>query len=126
MAVLATYNFDWVRGTTLPFIVSMKENGIPIALDDIRLSVYAGSTMLFRMSLASNPGTNGTPGTVQETSPGIFTFTPTAAQTRSLKVTAAGAAGKNKYEVEIRRGALEAVYLMGAIAGIGGINDDEA
>jgi hypothetical protein len=116
----------WVRGTTAPFVVQMVFDNVPIELDDIRLTVFNnnGKDLAFRLTLEDNEGT-GEPGSVEETDPGVFTFTPTAEQTRSLTKTASGLPGKNTYEVEVRNGAHENVYLMGVIQGIGGINDDE-
>lgn len=127
MADLAIYDFKWIRGTTAPLIVSFKVDGTPIPYDDVRLSVYTGSTLAFRITLADNEDTVGAqdPGTVKVTSPGTFSFMPTAEQTRSLTKTNLDAPGKNSYEVEIRNGADEEVYLMGTIAAIGGLNDDE-
>ena len=122
MANLGIYDFMWVRGTTLPLIVSMQLSGSPIPYDDIRLSVFKGKNLAFRLTLEDNEGTG--PGTVEITGPGIFKFTPTADQTRSLAQTPNdGSIGKNSYEVEIRDGVLEAVYLLGTIAAIGGLND---
>lgn len=120
------YDFVWVRGTTGPLIVSMKIDNVPIPYSDMRLSVYraGGKTLAFRITLAENEG-NG-PGTVEITSPGVFKFMPTADQTRSLDVTPNdGTPGKNRYEVEVRNGLDEEVYLLGTIAAIGGLNDDE-
>lgn len=127
MTDFATYDFTWIRGTTTPFIVQMATGTppVPIALDDIRLSVYKdnGKNLAFRLTLVDNPGT--LPGQVYEATPGVFVFTPTAAQTRLLTKTAEGAVGKNRYEVEVRLDEQEDVYLLGTIAAIGGINDDE-
>lgn len=126
MAELGTYNFLWVRGTTAPLIVSFKIDDVPLPFDDVRLSVYKGKgkTLAFRLSLVDDGGVG--PGTVQIDSPGVIRFTPTAAQTRGLDETANdGSEGKNRYEVELRNGLDEEVYLMGVIAAVGGINDDE-
>jgi hypothetical protein len=117
-------DFNWVRGTTTPLIVGMVIDSVPVPYDDVRLSVYNGSTLAFRLTLEDHEGTG--PGTVEITAPGVFKFTPTAAQTRSLKQSKTdGSPGKSSYEVEIRNGELEDVYLMGVISGIGGLNDDE-
>ena len=116
-------DFNWVRGTTSPLVVGLHQDSVPLPYDDIRLSVYNGSTLVFRITLESNEGEG--PGTVQITSPGWFKFTPTPEQTRALKQVKIDAGGKNNYEVELRNGTSELVYLMGTIAGIGGINDDE-
>jgi hypothetical protein len=126
MADLGVFDFTWVRGTTAPFIVAMKINDVPIPYDDIRLSVFNGNTLAFRITLEANEATGAqTPGTVKITNPGEFTFMPTAEQTRLLTKVAQGAPGKSSYEVEIRNGQDEEVYLLGTIAGIGGLNDDE-
>jgi hypothetical protein len=127
MADLGVYDFRWVRGTTAPLIVSFKINDVPIPYDDVRLSVWKGGVLAFRITLADNEDTAGAqnPGTVKVVSPGTFQFMPMAAQTRSLIKTADGAVGKNSYEIEIRNGEDEEVYLMGTIAAIGGLNDDE-
>lgn len=123
MADLGTYDFEWVRGTTEPLVVSLKINDVPIAADDVRLSVYKGKNLAFRLTLADDAGTG--PGKVSVDT-GVYTFQPTEAQTRSLNETARGDAGKNSYELAVRNGADERVYLLGTIAGIGGLNDDES
>lgn len=120
------YDFVWVRGTTAPIIVANKIDGVPIPYSDMRLSVYKGKgkKLAFRLTLLENEGTG--PGTVEIVSPGTFKFTPTAEQTRSLDETPNdGTPGKNSYEVETRNGEDEEVYLLGTIAAIGGLNDDE-
>jgi hypothetical protein len=122
MADLAIYDFDWIRGTTSPLIASFKINGTPIPVEDIRLSVFNSKTLAFRLTLADNAGTG--PGTVSADA-GTYTFTPTAEQTRLLKQGKQGQPGKSSYEIEIRNGTSEIVYMMGTINGIGGINDDE-
>jgi hypothetical protein len=121
------FDFTWVRGSTTPLRLSFKIDGVAIPHTDIRLSVSKanGKTPAFLLSLADDPGIG--PGKVNEITPGVFDFMPTAAQTRSLTPSANdGSPGKNKYEVEIRNGQEENIYLLGTIAGIGGINDDEA
>jgi hypothetical protein len=125
MATYATYDFSWIRGTTTPLIVGMKIDNVPIELDDIRLSVFHknGKSLAFRITLVDNEGTD--PGSVHESTPGVFTFTPTAAQTRLLDESKDGAAAKNRYEIETRLGMAEDVRMIGKITGIGGINDDE-
>lgn len=126
MAELGIYDFLWVRGTTAPLIVSFMIDNVALPFDDVRLSVYKnkGKDLAFRLTLADNAGAG--PGTVTIDSPGVVRFTPTAAQTRGLDETANdGSEGKNRYEVELRNGDDEEVYLMGKIAAVGGINDDE-
>jgi hypothetical protein len=117
------FDFDWVRGTTSPYIVRLTIDDVAIDYDDVRLSVYNGSTLAFRLTLEDNAGTD--PGCVNETEPGVLEFIPTPAQTRMLKKVNVGSVGKSSYELEVRDGLMEWVFLMGTIAGIGGINDDE-
>lgn len=122
MSDLGIFDFDWVRGTTMPLVVTLKVDGTPIPADDVRLSVYNGSALAFRLSLADNAGSG--PGKVTNDT-GTYTFTPTEQQTRSLKQGKRGQPGKSAYEIAVRNGRDEKVYIMGAINGIGGINDDE-
>jgi hypothetical protein len=122
------YDFAWIRGTTTPLLVGFNLNGSPMPFDDARLSVYdrAGETLLFRLSLSNNPGFG--PGTASIDGAGVITFHPTAQQTRDLIASRIGTPpgnGRNRYEIEIRQGAEESVFIMGNIAAIGGINDDE-
>lgn len=131
MANYGICNFTWIRGTTTPLIMTYTQNDVPLVFDDARLSVYDKASptpnLLFRLTLADNPGTG--PGTVsKDIVTGKLTFHPTEEQTRAMipsKVGTAAEKGKNKYEVELRNGAEADVYLLGTIAAIGGLNDDE-
>lgn len=113
------YDFTWVRGTNVPLIVRFKQGDNPVPFDDARLRVYNGSNFLFMLSI--------TEGGAEVTDPaaGEVTFTPDVEDTRSLAQSKVGAVGKNQYEIELRNGPSEVVYVMGTIAGIGGLNDDE-
>jgi hypothetical protein len=99
-----------------------KANGVALEFDDARISVFKdnGKTLAFRASVQA--------GTIVISDPanGEITFRPTAAQTRGLTESKPDAVGKNKYEVELRNGTDEEVYVYGTIAAIGGLNDDEA
>jgi hypothetical protein len=121
-APYTTFDFEWVRGTTHPFVMRFTQNGDPIAADDVRLSVWNknGKTLAFRVSLQG--------GEIAHTDidTGEYTFIPTAAQTRALTESKEGEDPKNRYEVEIRDGESEEVYLLGKITGTGGLNDDES
>jgi len=122
----ATYDFTWVRGSTTPLRLSFMVDNVAIPYDDIRLSVYKGKTLAFRLSITQDLDTTGNPGTVLQNAPGDVSFIPTSFQTRSLTQTPNdGTTGKNSYEVEVRNGLDEQVYLLGTIAAIGGLNDDE-
>lgn len=113
------YDFTWVRGTNEPVIMRFKQNDVAIPFDDARMRVYNGSTFLFMLSVS------GDGGEITDAPNGEVMFSPTAAQTRSLAQSKIGATGKNSYEVELRDGESELVYVLGTIAGIGGLNDDE-
>lgn len=113
-----TYNFKIVRGTTNGLILRLKttdgsEEKVPLEFDDVRLSVYRqGGALLFRKSIGDG---------IEVTDPGEgeVTWQPTAAETRSLPL--------NKpcmYEVEVRIGETQDVYMQGTICGVGGLNDD--
>lgn len=114
-------SIDWVRGSTSPFtvIIKSKTTGEVMPYDDMRLSVFAGSALAFRLSTLDTPTqalVNGETGQVS--------FVPRADQTRLLIQTPDGGVSKNKYEIELRYNGSEEVYLMGSINAIGGINDD--
>lgn len=113
------FNIEWTRGTTEVFVARFSLNGVALSFDDARFTVNAGKNLLFRLSIADG----GVAHTDVET--GEITITATPAQTRLLLETKADGVARNKYEIELRNGTVEKVYLMGTISGIGGINDDE-
>lgn len=111
----------YTRGTTPQLVTRFKKQDVAIPFDDARLTVTTnGGSLLFRLTVED--------GTAVITDPdnGEVTFYMTAAQTRKLAQSGADGAPKNKYEVEIRNGTDEQVYLAGGISGLGGINDDES
>lgn len=112
------YSFMMVRGTTSPFVFRLKQDDgsgtmVPMPFDDVRLSIEIGATVLRKSTLEGGL-------TVTDAAQAEITWTPTAEETRSLP--SGGVACK--YEVEVRKGAAQDVYLMGTITGIGGTNDD--
>lgn len=121
MSAPQIYDFELVRGTNEPIIFRFTKGGVAISFDDARFSVYAGKKFLFRLSIEE--------GGVLHTDPetGEITIYPSAAQTRQLEQTRDDGAPRNSYEIELRNSAenSERVYVLGAISGIGGINDDE-
>jgi hypothetical protein len=126
-APYTTFDFEWVRGTTKPdFVVTFTKNGVPVSFDDAVLSVYnkGGKSLAFRVSILGH--LNSPAQLVHDPDQGKITFTPTAEQTRSLTQTKADGAPQNKYELELRNGDQEQVYLMGNILGTGGLNSDES
>lgn len=121
-----TFDFEWVRGTTKPdFAATFTKNGVPVSFDNAVLSVFnkGGKALAFRVAIVASVGVPAQ--LVHDPATGTVTFTPTALQTRSLTPTKNGEA-QNKYELELRNGDTEQVYLMGNIFGTGGLNSDEA
>ena len=120
MARPQIYDIEWTRGTTPKMVVRFTRNGVAIPFDDARMSVSDGKKILFRLTIENNAGiTHTNPET------GEIKIEPTAEQTRLLVPTRADGIPRNRYEIELRNGADEQVYLMGSIDGIGGDNDDE-
>lgn len=122
MSKPSVYDFTWVRGTNNSFRFQILQNTDTVAYDDVRVSVFKdnGATLAFRASILDATITYDVPTQ-------MFILVPTAAQTRALTETRVdGDPGKNKYEVEVRDGGDERVYLMGTITAIGGLNDDAA
>lgn len=132
MATYVQKDFEWVRGTTprIGFrfrkLVSAPDAEPPvyeaIPFDDIRFTIFKGAKggeLLTRYTLVDGDII------VTDVDAGQVEWTMRADDTRALNETAIGAEGKNRYEVELRNGTDERVFVLGKIAGIGGINDDE-
>lgn len=112
-----TYDFVLFRGTTTPLVVQLlevDENDVetPVPFDDVRLSVYDGDTLLFRKSLGDGIE-------VTDSGQSEVTWTPTVAESRSIPLGPVA-----KYELEVRDGSSQRVFLTGTITGSGGLNDD--
>lgn len=104
-----THDLEVVRGTTPRLAMRFKDAaGVPIAYDDIRVSVVSGRTALFRSSLG-----NG----VEAAEDDFVIWRMTAQQTDMLK-------DENEYEVEIWTSGDEMVWLRGKIHASGGHNDN--
>lgn len=114
------FDIEWTRGTTPTFVVRFKRNGVALSFSDARFTVNSGKKFLFRLTIEGNNGIEHT-----DVENGEITIRPTAKQTRMLTETKEDGVARNKYEIELRNGADEEVFLMGNISGIGGINDDE-
>lgn len=125
-----TYDFTIVRGTTSPFVVQLQApedvdydppTFIPIPFDDVQLSIQpgGGGTKIVKKLSDDDPRFY-----ISNEYEGEITWLPTPAESRSLAVSKPGAPGKNSYELEIRNGSEQEVYLFGVIAAIGGINED--
>jgi len=125
----ATFDFDVVRGSAGPtqgLTLNLRTKNldnelVPMLFDDVRLSIYdktvdkADRELLVRATFVD--------GGIQETDSyqGQVSWIPTTEETRALKIGA-----KNHYELEVRTGTDEIIYLLGVITGIGGLNDDES
>jgi hypothetical protein len=117
----ATYNFSVVRGSAGPtqglrvrLKARLDENTLEnIPFEDIRLSIYQRNVKILRATLANGQMV------VSDPSEAEVTWQPTAAETRLIPV-----GTKARYELEIRQGTNESIYMMGTLTGIGGINDD--
>ena len=118
-----SYDIVWVRGTTEQIKFGFKAGDDAIPADDVRFTAYnkGGKSLAFRLTLENNMGVS-----VDSAPDGRYLFSPTAEQTRSLTQTKADGVPQNTYEIELRNGASERVYVLGTIDAIGGINDDES
>lgn len=111
----AVYNFVWVRGSTSPLILQFQKDGVGMDFDRVELTIFKndGKLLAFREDFE-----------IVDADTGEVKFTPTPAQTRLLTESQPGEKGRNRYEVELRKGSDQFVYLLGTIAAIGGLNDD--
>lgn len=127
MSAYQVKNLEWVRGTTPAFRFSFTKtvDGVttPVVFDDARFSLWTGArkggALLCRYTVPT--------GEVAITDPdtGTIDFTMRADDTRACVASDIGAEGKNRYEIELRAGADERVYILGIVAAVGGANDDE-
>ena len=126
----ATHDFSVVRGTSGPtqgLKVRLKANTgteevpvlVNVSFEDVRLSIYQRSTLLFRGSVSSGHLI------VTDVAEAEITWIPTPDETRLIPFTKDGATPKARYELEVWNAGTQLVYLLGKITGIGGINDDE-
>jgi hypothetical protein len=116
------HDFEIVRGTTQPLVFRLKisDGGDPPILsnmpfDDVVITIQPknGSKIIAKISEA-NPRFF-----VSNVGEAEITFRPTPAQSRSYPPGA-----KTTYEVEVRSGDNEDVFLMGTITATGGVNID--
>lgn len=120
-----TFDFNIVRGTTAPLIVALSDNVAdvltPVAYTSIVLSISKKATVGDEASLILRKISTAADGlaAVVDGDALRVTWTPSPAESRSLLVGA-----KNYYELEVRNGSIQVVYLLGTITGIGGINSD--
>jgi hypothetical protein len=120
MIIPAEYNFTLYRGGTAPFAFRIKDDtGAPLPFEDIIFTISKktdkdGVTPILRKAL-----TDDDPNFDVDDYSGVVTWIPTPAESRSLAV-----GEKQKYEVELRIGQFQLIYLVGLITGAGGINSD--
>lgn len=121
-----TYDFSIVLGTTTPFRVRFKNSDgaeppvlTNIDFDSAHLSIYNGTKPVAdKLILRLETGVDAE-FVISDALEAEVTWTPTPEQSRLIPV-----GEKAHYELEIRNGASQEVYLMGTITGIGGLNDD--
>lgn len=117
----ATYDFSVVRGSAGPgqgLKVQLKAKQadgtlVNIIFDDVRLSIFQRDQELLRVSISD------TRMIITDPIEAEVEWQPTTSETRLIPK-----GTKAQYELEVRNGADEAVYMIGKITGIGGINDD--
>lgn len=114
------FDFTIVRGTTQPFAVRISIDDVPIPNDAVIISIKTGATITHKSSADVDSGFT------YDGMSGIATWIPTPAESRALKVTPDGEeVPPNSYEIELRNGSTQMVYLTGKITAIGGINNDD-
>lgn len=113
VTVPATRHFTVMRGSTTPFITVRLKNpdGTALALNDLRLTIGTDTPLVKTLS--------GGGLVLDDALQGEYSWTPTPAETRSLPVGV-----KVAYELEVRIGTTQEVYMLGTILGAGGLNDD--
>ena len=124
----ATYNFDVVRGSSGQInglVVRLKTKDandvlVNMQFDDVRLSIYDKDVKSSTKQLLVRATFENGQMQITDEYEGEVSWIPTAEETRLLKIGA-----KNHYELEVRNGLEEVVYLLGVITGVGGLNDDE-
>lgn len=118
-----THDFSIVRGTTQPLVFRLKlsDGADPPVLtnmpfDDVIITIQPknGTKIVAKISEA-DPAFE-----VSDVGENEITFTPTPAQSRAYPL-----GDKTTYEVEVRDGASQLVYLIGTITATGGINIDD-
>lgn len=116
------YNFSIVRGTTQPLVFRLKvsDGATPPVLtnmpfDDVIITIQPknGTKIVAKISEASAAFA------VTDALENEITFTPTPAQSRTYPL-----GEKTTYEVEVRDGTSQMVYLTGTITATGGLNID--
>jgi hypothetical protein len=118
----ATYDFAVVRGAAGPtqgLVIRLKtkdENGdlFNIPFDDVRLSISRGDVLIARHSIANGRLV------VSDIVEAEIAWRPTPEETRAIPT-----GSRARYEVEVRNGTSESIYMVGTLTGIGGINDDD-
>lgn len=113
------YDFDIWRGSTEPFVVRLKttdedDNEVNLPFDDVRLTFYGlDDVVLFRKTLEAGEIV------VTNEEEAEVSWTPTPEESRQFPLGA-----KTRYELEVRDGSSQMIYLVGVVTGAGGGNDD--
>jgi hypothetical protein len=120
MLVPGKYSFTLYRGSTDPFSFRItNDQGALVPYTDLILTISKKNSTVDTDALVRMQLSLADPNFIADAA-GVVTWTPTPAQSRSL-----GVGMKQKYEVEVRNGPLQLIYLIGDITGAGGINSDD-
>lgn len=131
-----TKDLEIYRGSTDRFAFRIIDTaGTPLPFDDIRLTISSKTSndpttgLILRKSVlgVEDFGPEVIDEYTDDPNPldydeysGTVIWTPTPAESRALPKGA-----KSKYEVELRNGTSQIIYIIGTITGTGGINDDD-
>src|SRR3954462_9631335 len=119
MLVPGKYPFTLWRGSTDPFSFRILDDaGVPLSFTDIIFTISKKTSVVDTDPIVRMALSDGDPNFAIDAT-GLVTWIPTPLQSRSLFVGTA-----QKYEVELRNGPMELIYLVGDITGAGGINPD--
>jgi hypothetical protein len=122
MITPGNYNFTLFRGTTDEFRFRLKDNtGATLPYTDIQLTISKAASNVNTDPLVRKKLSENDPGFDIDDYSGVVTWIPTPAESRAVPVGEESA----KYEIELRNGTRQLVYLTGTITGIGGINADD-
>jgi hypothetical protein len=114
-----TYDFTIYRGTTDPLSFRISNTDGIIPFTDIQLTISNIKATESADPLVRKKLSDDDPGFISDDYSGTITWIPTPAESRLIPVGA-----KAKYEVELRNGTSQLIYLIGTITGAGGINAD--
>jgi hypothetical protein len=119
MITPGTFDFTIYRGTTDPFLFRISNDDGTIPFTDIQLTISLKTDNEGAAPIVRKKLTDDDPNFDVDDYSGIVTWIPTPAESRAIPV-----GDKAKYEVELRNGTSQLIYLIGEITALGGINAD--